>query len=180
MDYRCEHMNIEIGSINEILSDTCVHMNSYLRKKRELKNQNFKKEIFKRKYIQKLFSSSDTSDEFTEGEYSLDIKNQYKWNTSSKDLTHKSKKQDEIVFESKENEILEEDKADDVSLAILTMERVCEEDFNDFKNSFDILLKQHYFIKVPGLKDYFFYWPQSLTIANFEELFSETLEGNLV
>lgn len=173
MDYRCEHMNIEIGSINEILSDTCVHMNSYLRKKRKLKNQNSKK--YKRKYLQKLFSS-DSSDDFTESEY-YDIKEQYKWNNSSKDLSQKIEKNAEIVFELKEDLDEGNGKGDDISLAILNMERICEEDFNDFKNSFDTLLKQHCFIKVPGLKDYFFYWPQSLTIANFEELFGSTLEG---
>jgi hypothetical protein len=26
LDYRCEHTNIEIGPINEILKDTCSHL----------------------------------------------------------------------------------------------------------------------------------------------------------
>lgn len=38
---------------------------------------------------------------------------------------------------------------------------ICEDELTDFRQSFDELLKQHLFIKVPALADYFFYWPKS-------------------
>lgn len=188
MDYRCEHMNIEIGSINEILSDNCVHMNNHLRRKRKLQNQNFKKQNHMRKNIQKLFSSSsdDSSEYISEDTDYTDFKISYIWKNSAKNLNDNID-EDDILFQSKQSEAKNEENFDatnitkekDFSLATLVTEKVCEEDFNDFRNSFDILLKQHCFMKVPGLKDYFFYWPQSLAIANFEELIDSTLEGKI-
>lgn len=56
-------------------------------------------------------------------------------------------------------------------------EGACEDEFNDFRCSFEDLLRQHSFIKVPGLKDYFFYWPHSTCATTQMPSFDELIEG---
>uniref|UniRef100_A0A915DUR7 Protein SZT2 n=1 Tax=Ditylenchus dipsaci TaxID=166011 RepID=A0A915DUR7_9BILA len=164
VDYRCEHLNIEIGSINEILNDTCVHM-----KKRT-------KRVPKKPRHQRLFSSSSSS------------------SSSSSTLNgpvcehgpsvQKGQVDGEIIsFRSDEDQLFEKEDSDNGDLSTSTNdETACEDELNDFRSSFDNLLKSHHFVKVPGLKDesYFFYWPQTHStdmnaqLASFDD-FSEDL-----
>jgi hypothetical protein len=37
----------------------------------------------------------------------------------------------------------------------------CANQLEDFRNAFEQLLRRHNFHRIPGLPDYFFYWPQN-------------------
>lgn len=52
---------------------------------------------------------------------------------------------------------------------------VCEDELNEFRQAFDVLLRAHSFDRVPGLVDYFFYWPRQSATAELPNL--DAIEG---
>lgn len=163
MEYRCEHVRIDIGSINEILNDTCVHM------KRRVGSH----KISNKRKPQKLFSSSSSSSLLSTFSISSDesdtesdeLNKLFLKKTLS--LKHNDLKTTKriggVIF--KENGECEWDSDSDSDISTKNSGEyndICEDELTDFRQSFDELLKQHLFIKVPGLTNYLFYWPKSV------------------
>lgn len=160
LEYRCEHVRIDIGLINEILYDTCAHM-----KEIGLNSSSKKlKSLFSSSSSSNLLSKSSASSTASEDEdnelddFFFPIYNNLKTKKNDEKISNNNKK-----LKTKDTKIEKKDKKIDSNCKSLTIDYddICEDELADFRQSFDKLLKQNFFIKVPGLTDYFFYWPKA-------------------
>uniref|UniRef100_A0A183C3E1 Protein SZT2 n=1 Tax=Globodera pallida TaxID=36090 RepID=A0A183C3E1_GLOPA len=127
LHYRCEPTKIEVGSINEILRDTCTHLATLTR----------------------------TGDEVAI--HSLSLPNSM----------NRSSGEDTLV--------MAENGGDDVERGGGGVHD-CRNQLDDFRTAFDQLLQRHSFYRVPGLSDFFFYWPKHHTQQEYS-LSSMNLPG---
>jgi hypothetical protein len=158
LDYRCEHTNIEIGSIKDILRDTCEHISNakeiprYLRVNETPKRRNLSTEIKQ---------SGKSQVEFLCGHSTSGIE-------KKSDIQRTRPKSASSIYSS--------------ARIMPSPTGVCEEELNDFRQSFYQLLRQNGFLKVPGLNEYFFYWnkthqaPSPINLPNLEDLVNGTLK----
>ena len=169
LDFRCEQTNVQIGPINDILKDTCSHLDH---PKTAQENEQKSRPAKRRRQLSTASTCSATSDaSFSTA--SIDIGGSPSKQLQVRDIpsstgTGRSSGEETLVMG--DHNISSDQKATS------TMED-CRNQLDDFRAAFEQLLRRHNFHRIPGLSDYFFYWPQqqeqhslsTFNLPSFEE-----------
>ncbi|KAH7723173.1 Protein F54B3.1 a [Aphelenchoides avenae] len=155
-EFRCDHTNIEIGSINEILRATCAHLARERQRNRtersRMKSIHSQKSSASGRLFPEIASTSESSADEDGEDYN-----------------------GRISFMSKESADTMSEADNPSPICSEEAMAVCEDELNEFRQAFDILLRTHSFIRVPGLVDYFFYRPRETVTTELPNL--DDMEG---
>lgn len=171
LDFRCEQTNVQIGSINDILKDTCSHLGH------PKMSQEDEQKVIPRKRRRQLSTVSTCS-----------VSSNASHSTASIDIGSPSKQLEmrdipSSTGRSSGEETLVQSEHNISSQKTTTMLEDCRNQLDDFRAAFEQLLRRHNFHRISGLSDYFFYWPQqqqehslsTFNLPSFEDYIQSSL-----
>uniref|UniRef100_A0A914GZY5 Uncharacterized protein n=1 Tax=Globodera rostochiensis TaxID=31243 RepID=A0A914GZY5_GLORO len=160
LHYRCEPTKIEVGSINEILRDTCTHLATLARTGDEPCIV-----TAPTRQLPLAPASSSTSNGSSPSGQTFPQPPGAIHSLSLPNSMNRSSGEDTLVMAENGGDDVEPGGGHD-----------CRTQLDDFRTAFDQLLQRHSFYRVPGLSDFFFHWPKHHTQQEYS-LSSMNLPG---